>query len=814
MNATNAGLRVSISLGNSKSENNVVSTSSTVAGSTIAAGGNVSITATGAGKDSNLTAIGSDITAGGNVLLSADNDVSLLAAENTVSQHSTNKSSGASIGIGFGIGGTSNGFTIDLAVSQARGKADGDDIGYTNTHVKAGNNVTVISGGDTTLKGGVIAANSVVADIGGDLNIESLQDSSKFDSKQSSSGLNASLCIPPFCYGASTVGGSVSKSKVTGDFLSVLEQSGIKAGDGGFQVTVAGNTDLKGGLMSSSQVAVDQGNNVLMTGSLTASDLQNKDEFSASGFSLSGSVSGSLGDQKPPPGKLSEDQQKAAAAGGKPTASAGVGSASGSQSSTTFSGISGGLVVITDQTKQLATGKNAEAAAASVSREVTTETADASTLAKGWDASRLQKDIDSQVAITQEFSKQAPKAIADFADKQIEALVKRGATSEEIEKWKDGGIYRVALHTISGALSGGIGGAAGAATVAESAKLLNELQTSAISQLAGAGMGDEAAKAVVQGLGELMSAGVGMLVGGTTGAASALGTDTNNRQMHWQNYLKASENCRSNTAAAGCGTILKMSGVGSQVLGFMATPSANVAVNTDAQGTVVSYTLLDKISNQPLAIMEPLDFEAFRNAPAGFQALMLRVSPQYSLDMASAMLEAASGNTDKAVVAGMAVITSPEYWRDVALGVGGEIVVGGSLGKSVGANGTANAATSLALKEQLAAENLANIAAQDSRLANAINGSGTKNPNFSIGNGTVAEAEQLGKTWVGDGAKPTSDGSGWISADGTRVYRTPVAKSSEFATTGIQANFEVYRINPVTGVKEKISNGHLNVKKE
>jgi len=44
------------------------------------------------------------------------------------------------------------------------------------------------------------------------------------------------------------------------------------------------------------------------------------------------------------------------------------------------------------------------------------------------------------------------------------------------------------------------------------------------------------------------------------------------------------------------------------------------------------------------------------------------------------------------------------------------------------------------LKGQLANQNLANIAAQDSRLAAAVNGSGTSNPNFSVGSGTIAEA--------------------------------------------------------------------------
>lgn len=97
------------------------------------------------------------------------------------------------------------------------------------------------------------------------------------------------------------------------------------------------------------------------------------------------------------------------------------------------------------------------------------------------------------------------------------------------------------------------------------------------------------------------------------------------------------------------------------------------------------------------------------------------------------------------------------------------------------------------------------------RLVAAVNGSGTKNSNFSIGNGTSFEANQLGKIWVGDGAVKTSNGLGFISADGTRVYRPPTPKDSSSAKTGVQANFEAYKINPVTGQRVKVSNGHLDV---
>nr|WP_308937213.1 hemagglutinin repeat-containing protein [Duganella vulcania] len=543
-NLRKTGIRVSISLGNQKSDSTVVHTSETAVGSTITAGGDVTITATGAGKGSNLTAIGSDIKAGQDVSLSADNQVNLLAAQSTASQHSTNSSSSSSIGIGFGIGGTSNGFTIDLAVSQARGKADGDDIGYTNSHVTAGSQVNVHSGGDTTLKGGVIAAPTVVADIGGNLNIESLQDSSKYNSKQSSAGLNASLCIPPACYGASTVSGSIGKSHVDGDFLSVLEQSGIKAGDGGFQVAVDGNTDLKGGLLSSSQTAIDQGSNVLMTGSLTSSDLQNKDHYDAGGFALSGSISGKMGDQSPPKEKTdkwTKEQKEAAAADGKPGASAGFGSASGDQGSTTASGISGGLIAITDQAKQLATGKDGATAVAGVDRDVTTESAatKAGALTKGWDAQQLQRDVDAQVAITTAFGQVAAQKVGDFADTQRDEALARGDKATAA-KWDEGGEYRVAAHAAIGAVSGGMNGALGAGMSAIAAPKINEL----ISDI---GLPEEVRKLVIAAA----SSGVAALAG-DAGLANGYNQVENNFLKHEQATAMRREFDQCDKKSGGC----------------------------------------------------------------------------------------------------------------------------------------------------------------------------------------------------------------------------------------------------------------------
>jgi len=153
-------------------------------GSNVGAGGNVSIVASGAGQQSNISAVGSTISAGNNVALKADNQINLLAAQNTSSQHSTNSSSGASLGIGFAMGGSQNGFTLEAGINKGRGNADGSDMTNVSTKVRAGNAVSLDSGGDTTLKGATVTGNTVAAKVGGDLNVESLQDTSKYDAKQ------------------------------------------------------------------------------------------------------------------------------------------------------------------------------------------------------------------------------------------------------------------------------------------------------------------------------------------------------------------------------------------------------------------------------------------------------------------------------------------------------------------------------------------------------------------------------------------------------------------------------------------------------
>jgi len=135
--------------------------------------------------------------------------------------------------------------------------------------------------------------------------------------------------------------------------------------------------------------------------------------------------------------------------------------------------------------------------------------------------------------------------------------------------------------------------------------------------------------------------------------------------------------------------------------------------------------------------------------------------------------------------------------------------VAGSQAETKPSSGAENAATYPKLKDDLVQQNLNNIAKQDPRLEIAIKGDGSGKKDFSMGEGSKTEADRLGQIWLGDGAKQTS-GGGWISADGTRGYRSPSTKDSPFATTGTQANFETYEINS-SGKPVKVRYGHLNI---
>ena len=79
------------------------------------------------------------------------------------------------------------------------------------------------------------------------------------------------------------VSGSASVGKIDSNYKSVTDQSGIYAGKEGFEINVDENTDLKGGIISST---ADADKNKLSTGTLTFEDIQNKADYKAGSIGI------------------------------------------------------------------------------------------------------------------------------------------------------------------------------------------------------------------------------------------------------------------------------------------------------------------------------------------------------------------------------------------------------------------------------------------------------------------------------------------------------------------------------------------------
>ena len=417
VNKDPTGVKFSVSLGSQKSKSQSAQQSRSVVASSVVAGGDVHIQASGSSA-SDIQIIGSTVSAGRDIDLLASRNILLAAAKNTSEHNSKNSGSGWSAGVGLSIGGSQTGFTLDLAANQFQGKSNGNDSLWSNAQLEAGRQVNLESGQATVLKGAVIKGEHVTAQVGGDLILESLQDTSTYKSKSSSSSVGAGLCIPPFCAGASTASGSYNNSKVKGDYASVSEQTGIQAGDGGFQLKVQGHTDLTGSVIASSELAVENNLNRLETGTLAARDIENYSKYKASAASVSGGYNFGIGAvNKEIVSKMTEDKKNIAALSGS-----GASQLKGSERSTTRSGISGGTIVITDlEAQRKRTGQAADDLLAILERDTRTGEGSGG-LSKNWDGAKLAQQVQANAQIMTAFSQQAGLNISAYVEQKRKEL--------------------------------------------------------------------------------------------------------------------------------------------------------------------------------------------------------------------------------------------------------------------------------------------------------------------------------------------------------------------------------------------------------
>ncbi len=500
--------KVEVSVGSSHSKSAFTENSATNRGSSVTAGGTAAFAATGNGQsgNGNVTIAGSNVNAN-DVILAAKNQVNLVNTTDTDSTRSTNESKSASVGVSFGTGG----FGVSAAMSKANGDGNSDLATQNNSHVNAANGVTIISGGDTNIIGSNVNAKQVNADVGGNLNIASVQDTLASAAHQSSSGGGFSIS-----QAGASASFSQSKGNASGSYAGVNEQAGIHAGDGGFNINVTGNTDLKGSLIASD---ADAAKNTLTTGSLSFSDIQNRSHYdaSSSGFSA-GATTGDGGMNYSTHGSTSGKN----AGGAAPMLGQ---NDSGSDSATTKSGVSAGVVTISDSPNQ-------KQDVASLNRDTTNTNG---TVAKLPDMQNLLDKQSDMMAAASAAGEAVSRRIGDYADKMMKDAAANGDQAG-VDAWKEGGANRALMQGAGAALvtglAGGnaVGGAAGAAIASIASGKLNELS----SAIAGS---DPTGNANMnQALGNIvanaLATGASGVVGGESGAFSGYNVDRFNRQLH------------------------------------------------------------------------------------------------------------------------------------------------------------------------------------------------------------------------------------------------------------------------------------------
>lgn len=265
----NENLSVNISLGTTKSRSESNSTTTVANASEVKAGGDVSIVSTK--KDINIT--GSNVE-GKDVTLNAKENLNIIASENTNNTEQSSKSSSASVGASLELGKVPS---YSISGSMSKGEVSANGTTYNESTVTANKDLSFASGNDTNIKGGMLSGEKVTGNVGGDLNIESKQDSNSYKETNKSVGVSIGLGSNK------AVSGSASVGKIDSNYKSVTDQSGVYAGEDGFDIRVETNTDLKGGIISST---ADADKNKLSTGTLTFEDIQNKADYKAGGAGI------------------------------------------------------------------------------------------------------------------------------------------------------------------------------------------------------------------------------------------------------------------------------------------------------------------------------------------------------------------------------------------------------------------------------------------------------------------------------------------------------------------------------------------------
>ncbi|WP_241055360.1 hemagglutinin repeat-containing protein, partial [Achromobacter xylosoxidans] len=492
-----ASAQIQISLGVSKSVSETRRTQDTAFASSVMAGGDLSLMAAGerdAAGTGNVSIISSDLV-GRNMLLAATNDLMLQSQAETSTEVSTSKNSGWKVGVGIGVSDSGSGGGINVFASghAGGGKAHGNGTTHRETQVIARDNLALLSGQDTLLEGAQARADRIRADIGRNLTLASQQDSDRYDARQKQVNAGGS-----FSFGSMTgnayLGASVGKTKSNYD--SVVEQTGLYAGAGGYDIHVGKHTQLDGAVIASDANATT---NRLSTETLGFSDLHNKAQYKSTTVGINLGMSGAF--DKP---------NKGAALGAGPSGLS-FASTSGSETGTTRAAVSVGTLAVRSDKE---TGRDSTAG-------LSRDTAGANgSIGKIFDKDKVREQLEFQQAFGQ-----LGMLIAGDVTKKL--------AKNDPEIWGEGRIGKVAVHSIVAAAGAALGGGnvAGAISGTVAGDLASAAFKDAIDEVM-SGLPPAIQREVANIALNALAGAAGGLAGGVSGAGAALSADMFNRQLH------------------------------------------------------------------------------------------------------------------------------------------------------------------------------------------------------------------------------------------------------------------------------------------
>ena len=258
-------LHLNLSLGTERSEASTNVDTKIAKESTVVSDGHIRVTT----KKDDIRIEGSDIR-GKDITLESANSIYVKGKETTSKMTQSMKQKQASLGISYDL--LQHRFSdISLNASGSKGNIAGTDIVHDPSNITARNTLGVNTKQDLNIKDGVLKGEVIQANIGGNLEIHSVQDTHDYADHTTSGGMSLSLSKKGTF---KSLQSSLQRTDIDSKYTSVIHQSGLYAGSTGFNISVGNTTTLEGALLSSRTDT-----NTLKTKYLVMKDMENRAKY-------------------------------------------------------------------------------------------------------------------------------------------------------------------------------------------------------------------------------------------------------------------------------------------------------------------------------------------------------------------------------------------------------------------------------------------------------------------------------------------------------------------------------------------------------